>query len=704
VIPLPASQQAENYPKDMRGTVRIAPDAPLGPRLWHLSTSQGATTARVFTVGELPEIIEDEIDGAPLPVAVTLPVTINGRIFPREDVDIWTFRARSGQSITCAALGSSLGSPLAVRMEVRDTADRRLAESKPASGVDAVVRFIAPADGVYQIHVHDIQFGGLQHYVYRLTLTDGPWVDATYPLGGQRGTRVPVHLAGQNVAADRVEVSLPATGDSFSTAIELNGRRSNPVVFDVGDAPEVLEREPNDKGPEAAMVAIPATLNGRIDRPGDVDEWGFEARKGEVLELEVKAGRLGSPLDSVLVVSDASGKELARADDLGAQQTDSQLRFVVPADGRYFAGITERTSSRGGPACAYRLCIEPARSGFHLHAALDTLTVPRGGETKLKIRADRLGNFTEEIGLEVLSLPEGVTAAPAKIGKNGRDVDLVFKADPAAPVRQARIQIQGTAKIGEAAVTERATVEPIPGVSSVDSVLVAVGVPTPFQIKGVYETKYWQRGAVFPRRFSIERNGYEGPIVVSLADKQARHLQGVTGPTITVPAGATEFEYRIALPPWMEIGRTSRTCIMAVGVVNDAGGAAHKVSFTSLNQNEQIVILVDPGQLTLDADRHSIAALPGKEVELRVRVGRGQGVDGAIRVEAIQPAHFRGLDVSPVMIAEDQTTATLRFQFADRIERINMPVILRATTTRDTASPVTAETQVEIVERSDLQE
>jgi hypothetical protein len=32
-------------------------------------------------------------------------------------------------------------------------------------------------------------------------------------------------------------------------------------------------------------------------------------------------------------------------------------------------------------------------------------------------------------------------------------------------------------------------------------------------------------------------------------------------------SGATEFEYAVRLPAWIETGRTSRTCLMAVGIV-----------------------------------------------------------------------------------------------------------------------------------------
>src|SRR5260370_3154342 len=84
LLPLPDSQQAEDYPKDMAGRIEIAADAPLGVRYLRVATSQGATPALKIIVGDLPEIVENEIDGDPGPVALKLPLTINGRIFPRQ--------------------------------------------------------------------------------------------------------------------------------------------------------------------------------------------------------------------------------------------------------------------------------------------------------------------------------------------------------------------------------------------------------------------------------------------------------------------------------------------------------------------------------------------------------------------------------------------------------------------------------------------
>ncbi len=65
--------------------------------------------------------------------------------------------------------------------------------------------------------------------------------------------------------------------------------------------------------------------------------------------------------------------------------------------------------------------------------------------------------------------------------------------------------------------------------------LLAVALKPPFKIVGAYDLRLAPRGSVFRRRYKIERNGFTGPLEVSLADHQMRHLQGVTGPTLTVP-------------------------------------------------------------------------------------------------------------------------------------------------------------------------
>ena len=130
----------------------------------------------------------------------------------------------------------------------------------------------------------------------------------------------------------------------------------------------------------------------------------------------------------------------------------------------------------------------------------------------------------------------------------------------------------------------------------------SVGIPTPFKIVDEYVMTSAPRGEVYRRKYRVERDpGFAGPIEVRLADRQARRLQGVTGPVLVVPTDKSEFEYPAYLPPWMELGRTCRVCVMAVGKVRDADGTEHSVAFSSVGQNQQMIVVAVPTKVISSA-------------------------------------------------------------------------------------------------------
>ena len=212
MLPLPESQAAEDYPKDTAARVTIASDAALGIRRGRVWTAQGAASGLAFVVGDLPEIVEQEIDGDPVPVDVQLPVTINGRIFPHQDVDVWTFPLHKGQNIACEVCAARLGSPLDSYLEAIGPDGRVVAANDDAFGADSFLRFTAATDGKYGVRIRDANGRGGPAYVYRLTLTSDPCVERVFPLGGRRGETTRFTLYGQGVPTDPVEVKLPADG------------------------------------------------------------------------------------------------------------------------------------------------------------------------------------------------------------------------------------------------------------------------------------------------------------------------------------------------------------------------------------------------------------------------------------------------------------------------------------------------------------
>lgn len=697
LVRLPASQRQEDYPKDYSATLSIAVDAEPGARYWRVWNAQGATSARKFIVGDLPEVVEEELDGEPIPVEVKLPVTVNGRMFPREDVDIWTFEAEAGASLTVAVAAASLGSPLEARVELLGPDGQKLADATAPAGRDPIIHAIAPARGRYQVRVQDARFEGLQNYVYRATMISAPWVDSAYPLGGRRGEELEVEPLGSGIPVGAVRIKLPAEPANIVTrSLPLASGASNPVVFALSDRTELREQEPNDQLETARSMLIGAAANGRIDRPGDVDQWVVELAQGAALDLEVVAARLGSPLDAQLIVRDATGKELARADDGPGGSPDAQLKFTAPAAGKYGVEVRERFAGRGGRAFAYRLLCGQGPPDVRLELAAEVLSVERGGTQKLAVVVQREGGFAAPVTLTAVGLPQGVTAPEVVVAANQNRGELVFKADGQLKPSAVPLRIVGRFERDGVMVEAIARVPGRLGEPALDQLLLAVTLPTPFKFQGAYELVYIPCGAVSRKRYAIERNGYVGPLVVQLADKQNRHLQGVTGPVITVPADANEFVYPITLPPWMELGRTSRVVLMATGEVDDGQGGKHKVCFTSGDQNNQMVNLVSPSPLRVTLDRTSVAAPVEGTLPIRVTLRRDPSIQSAARVELVTPRHWRGVAADPVEIPAGQNEGTLTLRFARDAGPLNMPATIRATAVRN-ADPLVAEASLELV-------
>jgi hypothetical protein len=142
-------------------------------------------------------------------------------------------------------------------------------------------------------------------------------------------------------------------------------------------------------------------------------------------------------------------------------------------------------------------------------------------------------------------------------------------------------------------------------------------------------------------------------------------LQGVTGPVLTIPAGVNELEYPVTLPPWMEIGRTSRANVILIGKVKD-GGREHTVSWSGNGQNEQIIAVVETGRLGLELGRASVAGKKGETVSVPFSVRRGKDVSGPVRVVA------KGS--KPVVVPAGESSGVLTVPVTS-----SRPVLVRAT-------------------------
>jgi len=131
----------------------------------------------------------------------------------------------------------------------------------------------------------------------------------------------------------------------------------------IGTLPEVLEQEPNDSPDKTQAVSLPATVNGRLEKNGDVDAYRGDLQKGQTLVASLLAHRvIGSPMDGVLQICDRQGFVLQQIDD--ACGLDPQTAFVAPRDDRYGVRVfafpdapNSTIAFAGGPGYVYRLTL-----------------------------------------------------------------------------------------------------------------------------------------------------------------------------------------------------------------------------------------------------------------------------------------------------------------------------------------------------------
>jgi hypothetical protein len=457
----------------VRIAISLAADAELGERDLRLIAPGGVSNRYRFCVGQLAEVneIEPNSDAEHAQRLESLPLVVNGQI-QESDQDVFRFPARAGETLVCDLAGQRIlpfiadASPgfFQASLTLYDAAGRRLAYAADFRfRPDPLLAFPVPKDGEYLLEVKDALSRGRADFVYRLSIGQTPYLTHIFPLGGRRGETTRVELHGFNLPADSLEVSPPADSRGpREVSITRDGLESNRLPFAINDLPEVREAEPNDTPAEAQKIAVPCVVNGRIDKPGDVDCFTFAAKAGQQLVMEVFARRLESPLDSVLTLLDARGQELAENDDtvdperpLLLHHADSRIQYTFATAGSYVLRIRD-AQRHGGEEYAYRLVIAPPQPDFSVRVTPDNVRLGPGETAIITVNALRKDGMKEPIALAVSDLPPGFVASAGVIPAGQDQVALTVTAPAAAALGVFAPAIVATAEIDGRTVVRKA--------------------------------------------------------------------------------------------------------------------------------------------------------------------------------------------------------------------------------------------------------
>jgi len=216
---------------------------------------------------------------------------------------------------------------------------------------------------------------------------------------------------------------------------------SNPVLFAVGESPEIFEQEPNNTITNANPASVPITINGRIDGPKDVDQFRLAIKKDQPLIFELFASRFGSPLDGVLTLTDQGGKVIQENDD--AVGADARIDRTLSEDGDLLVRVRDLLN-RGGGNFAYRLIVRAPNPDFAIGFSPDSIRINRGGQSIVSVDLQRQEGFSGPVRVEFNSLPAGVSAEPLVIPPDSAvSPVIVISADESAPPGYHRVSLTG---------------------------------------------------------------------------------------------------------------------------------------------------------------------------------------------------------------------------------------------------------------------
>jgi len=462
--------------------VTVDPGAEPGQREIRLATPIGLTNPVLFCVGQLPEFSkkaarytnelgrftdlrnrnEPRTGTTQAETGITLPAVVNGQIMPGA-VDRFRFKARKGERVVVAASARELIPylPDAVpgwfqpTLALYDANGNELAYADHYHfHPDPVLYCEIPKDGEYVVEIRDCIYRGREDFVYRIALGELPYVTSIFPLGGQAGAQTTVEVRGWNLPVARLTMDgKDKTPGIYPFSVRKGEQVSNCVPFAVDTLPECLEQEPNTHPGSAQPVTLPIIVNGRIDRPGDWDVFRFEGRAGNEVVAEVYARRLDSPLDSVLKLTDANGRQLAINDDhedkgsgLNTHHADSWLCATLPADGTYYLHLGD-TQHKGGPEYGYRLRISPPRPDFELRVVPSSINVRGGATVPITVYALREDGFSGEISLALKGAPSGFTLSGGRVPAQQDQVRLTLTVPPTPTKEPLSLSLEGRAMI-----------------------------------------------------------------------------------------------------------------------------------------------------------------------------------------------------------------------------------------------------------------
>ena len=410
----------------LTASVKISNDAVPGIYEMRVVTPVGVSSAALFEVGNLPEIMAVN-NTRNTPTSITLPCIINGSINPvpgGAERHFFRFQAKNGERIVfnLKAFRYNFLTELFFNPNIRiyDSAGTEIAENHGYNDLDPLLDWRCPATGSYTLEVRDLLGKGNPGNVYRLTIGSVPYDTMLFPPAVEAGNSANLKVVGK---------ATEGFDTSFTTP-SINSIGLTSVGSPFGSHPLLVSGFPiftKDK-----TAALPACLTGQFNKMGETDRFRVEGEG--TYEFELFCDRLGSLNPVKAHIKNESGQVVANI------ERDRTARAkLVP--GKAFTVEVEPEEGDKGVACVYAVEARPIHPVAEIAVRPASITVRPGMTTPVEVVVLRREGVTGDITIGAEDLPSGVIAMPAVIQPDRNETTLLLQALSTAAFAEKPIKI-----------------------------------------------------------------------------------------------------------------------------------------------------------------------------------------------------------------------------------------------------------------------
>jgi hypothetical protein len=436
--------------------------APLGPHYFRIVSRRGASNLLLFRIGDQPHIVEKEPNSTLADAQqVSIPATINGRLDHDGDFDFFRFQVRQGDTWIFDVRSARNGNGLDPALILLDSKGRKLAHSEDVFIWDPFLEYTFAEAGTCYAVVQPTHTHNDPAFAYQLDIRTAPHLETITPISMRPGTDQEATLFGAGLRGSSARLWFDSPGFS-GEVLSLNGSTAQVRIRVPGDASEgphqvAMINEGGRSAPATFLVdATPAYREGQpiatavsitgIARYREPERFPFDVRAGDTLVFEVRAQRFGSPVDSILRITDENGKELAFNDDAKLLETpfnkDSLLMHKFEQGGKHFVEIRNLYKTAGEDV-PYQLLIRSPRPDYDLLFDSDHPYVYANGAGSLKVTTVSRDGYDGPYAAEVTGLPAEIQAARAEVPAGSAEIEIALHAGGAQPGSHWQVRVVG---------------------------------------------------------------------------------------------------------------------------------------------------------------------------------------------------------------------------------------------------------------------